>query len=177
MKFHYRNSSNLHIQYTVVLISEGFFQFIVLRELQLYWLYFFQTENPTKLEELDDSVYDIKRERVRPDHLKKIMQTKKPGSTIAPTVFSPHRRASIHRMKDRYRSQLLNQGIQQETEKETENETENKNQETENLPATTTSRTDLPTKRRRLPSKPASESVRPTYKVIQDHKTTDNKKC
>ena len=49
------------------------------------------------------------------------MQTKKPSSTIAPTVFSPHRRASIHRMKDRYRSQLLNQDTQQETEQETEN--------------------------------------------------------
>ena len=134
---------------------------------------FFQTETPTKLEELDDSVYGIKRERVRPDHLKKIMQTKKPSSTVAPTVFSPHRRASIHRMKDRYRSQLLNQDTQQETEQETEN----KKQKTENLPATTTSRTDLPTKRRRLPSKPASESVRPTYKVIQDQKSTDNKKC
>ena len=118
-------------------------------------------------------MYGIKRERVRPDHLKKIMQTKKPSSTVAPTVFSPHRRASIHRMKDRYRSQLLNQDTQQETKQETEN---NK-QKTENLPATTTSRTDLPTKRRRLPSKPASESVRPTYKVIQDQKSTDNKKC
>jgi hypothetical protein len=137
-------------------------------------IFFFQTETPTKLEELDDSVYGIKRERVRPDHLKKIMQTKKPSSTIAPTVFSPHRRASIHRMKDRYRSQLLNQGTQQETEQETEN----KKQETENFgPVTTTSRTDLPTKRRRLPSKPKFESVRPTYKVIQDQKTTDNKKC
>ena len=136
-------------------------------------IFFFQTETPTKLEELDDSVYGIKRERVRPDHLKKIMQTKKPSSTVAPTVFSPHRRASIHRMKDRYRSQLLNQDTQQETKQETEN---NK-QKTENLPATTTSRTDLPTKRRRLPSKPASESVRPTYKVIQDQKSTDNKKC
>ena len=119
-------------------------------------------------------MYGIKRERVRPDHLKKIMQTKKPSSTVAPTVFSPHRRASIHRMKDRYRSQLLNQDTQQETEQETEN----KKQETENFgPVTTTSRTDLPTKRRRLPSKPASESVRPTYKVIQDQKSTDNKKC
>jgi hypothetical protein len=111
-------------------------------------------------------VYGIKRERVRPDHLKKIMQTKKTSSTAAPTVFSPHRRASIHRMKDRYRSQLLNPAQQ-----EAEQETENNKQKTENLPATTTSRTDLPTKRRRLPSKPASESVRPTYK------TTDNKKC
>lgn len=118
-------------------------------------------------------MYDIKRERVRPDHLKKIMQTKTPSSTVAPTVFSPHRRASIHRMKDRYRSQLLNQGTQQEQEQETES----KKQETDNIPATTTSRTDLPTKRRRLPSKPASESVRPTYKVIQDQKPTDNKKC
>ena len=137
-------------------------------------IFFFQTETPTKLEELDDSVYGIKRERVRPDHLKKIMQTKKTSSTAAPTVFSPHRRASIHRMKDRYRSQLLNQGTQQETEQETEN----KKQETENFgPVTTTSRTDLPTKRRRLPSKPKFESVRPTYKVIQDQKTTDNKKC
>ena len=137
-------------------------------------IFFFQTETPTKLEELDDSVYGIKRERVRPDHLKKIMQTKKPSSTIAPTVFSPHRRASIHRMKDRYRSQLLNQGTQQETEQETEN----KKQETENFgPVTTTSRTDLPTKRRRLPSKPKFESVRPTYKDIQDQKTTDNQKC
>ena len=154
-------------------IKGVFFQFIVQGNCYFIGYIFFQTETPSKLEELDDSVYGIKRERVRPDHLKKIMQTKKPSSTIAPTVFSPHRRASIHRMKDRYRSQLLNQGIQQETEQETEN----KKQETENLPSTTTSRTDLPTKRRRLPSKPASESVRPTYKVIQDHKTTDNKKC
>ena len=157
----------------VVLISEFFFSLLLKGTAILLAKFFFQTETPTKLEELDDSVYGIKRERVRPDHLKKIMQTKKPSSTVAPTVFSPHRRASIHRMKDRYRSQLLNQGTQQGTE----NETENKKQETENLPATTTSRTDLPTKRRRLPSKPASESVRPTYKVIQDHKTTDNKKC
>ena len=125
------------------------------------------------MEELDDSVYGIKRERVRPDHLKKIMQAKQPSSTAAPTVFSPHRRASIHRMKDRYRSQLLN-----EEQQEQEQNTENKKQETYNrLPSTTTSRTDLPTKRRRLPTKPASESVRPTYKVIQDYKTTDNKKC
>ena len=42
---------------------------------------------------------------------------------------------------------------------------------TENLPSTTTSRTDLPTKRRRLPTKP--EPVK-TYKVI-DHEADSRK--
>ena len=59
--------------------------------------------------ELDDSAYGIKRERVRPDTLNVLMKTSK--QTDAPTTtaspISPHRRASIHRMRDRYKSQLL----------------------------------------------------------------------
>ena len=64
----------------------------------------FQAAKSTNPEELDDSVYEIKRERVRPDTLKKIMQASSQQpmeSTAAPTVFSPHRKASIHRMRDR----------------------------------------------------------------------------
>ena len=91
----------------------------------------------------------------------------KPSTTIAPTVFSPHRKASIHRMRDRYRSQLLNQNRQPKPEK---NLTEDQQQ-----PSTTTHRTDLPTKRRRLPSKPASQPAK-KYKSDQDHQVDSEQK-
>ena len=64
---------------------------------------------------------------------------------------------------NRYRSQLLNQ------RKRVEQPEKNL---TEDVPSTTTLRTDLPTKRRRLPTKP--EPVK-TYKVIKDNES-DNKK-
>ena len=96
----------------------------------------------------------------------------KPSTTIAPTVFSPHRKASIHRMRDRYRSQLLNNQRKQQIKPEEENLTEEDQQQ----PSTTTHRTDLPTKRRRLPSKPAaaSESVK-KYKSPQTHQKSNEK--
>ena len=73
--------------------------------------YTFIVEKSTDPEELSDSVYNLKRERVKPDTLKDLMKTSK--HTVAPTTtaspISPHRRASIHRMRDRYKSQLLAQ--------------------------------------------------------------------
>ena len=93
----------------------------------------------------------------------------KPSTTIAPTVFSPHRKASIHRMRDRYRSQLLNQRKENPQTKPEKNLTEDQQ------PSTTTHRTDLPTKRRRLPSKPASQPPK-KYKSAQDHQVDSEQK-
>ena len=74
-----------------------------------FFIYFFQILTTDSTGELDDSAYGIKRERVRPDTLNVLMKTSK--QTDAPTTtsspISPHRRASIHRMRDRYKSQLL----------------------------------------------------------------------
>ena len=110
------------------------------------------TIEPVNPEDLDDSVYNIKRERVKPNALKEIMEASSisPSTTASP-IISPHRKASIHRMRDRYRSQLL------ATKKTTETEpTDIKSEEKTSKISTTTLRTDLPTKRRKVPQREIS---------------------
>lgn len=104
------------------------------------------TNNPNSPDELDDSVYNIRRERVKPEILQELIRkeavTAMTTSTTA-TPLSPHRRASIHRMRDRYKSQLLAQN-------------KDDDKDDDEKVSTTTLRTNMST-RRRIPPRPKKE--------------------